>query len=93
MNLDNVGDKEFIEHVRHVDKHEALMELLAQYAGQERRREIILAEVQQRQLHNLYTSSETLSGLTKWLIALTIVLAILALPPFIEIIKHLFHCP
>ena len=90
MNLGNVSDKEFIELVLRAER-ETLTELLAQYAGQERRREIILAEIHKRQLDDLYTSSETLKSLTKWLIALTIVLGILALPPFIETLRHLFH--
>ena len=52
MNLGNVSDKEFIELVLRAER-ETLTELLAQYAGQERRREIILTEIHKRQLDGL----------------------------------------
>src|ERR1022692_1455243 len=94
MDLANATDKQFVEHVQSLDRHEPLMELLGEYAGQERGREIVLAEIQKRQLHNIYTSSEKLYAsseqlkvLTWVLIALTFILGILAAPPFVETVK------
>lgn len=86
MNLDNSSDKEFIQYVLQAPRQE-LPDLLARYAGEERRRHLLLAEVQRRQMRDLFASSEAVKSLTRKLLWLTAVLALVALPPFVEAVK------
>jgi len=86
MNLDNASDKDFVQYVLRAPREE-FMDLLARYAGEGRRRDMLLAEVQRRQMLDLYASSEAVKSLTKKLLWLTVVLAIVALPPFVQAVK------
>lgn len=50
--------------------------------------ELYLAELHRRSTQRLWHSSERIERLTKWLIALTFVLALLTLPPALEIVMR-----
>ncbi|SRR5216683_7610157 len=82
-------DSQFVDHLLGLETHRELMNELAKYAAQERYREMILAEIQKRRLDDIFRSSETLKLLTCVLIALTVILGILAVPPFVETVKRL----
>jgi hypothetical protein len=51
---------------------------------------IILAELTRRSVVRLGDSSRRLERLTCWLIALTVVIGVVALPPAIDVITRLF---
>ena|ERR1019366_6701616 len=77
--------------VAQLAKDNQLIKLLGRCGNYEAPREIFSGEIQRRLLHKIYRSSESVKHLTSWLIGLTIVLCVLAVPPFCEFVSKTFY--